>query len=365
MGNTYSSDEVGGRMAGSFFGLIGCIVASVVFPPAAGLAVAAGMANTGYAIVDCATAKQDKPNKPGDFWRGVGGHLTLNGAAEIGVQAGDRGRGFEVKPYYGDRVEIERKREEKERRETQQKFEMIVAKNKGIKILTDQFDHNIRKYGYVDIEKVVSKMTSQQLKTYLKENQTFYEYATCLFETGYIRKFTGTFKEPINFSYKMIEITHTEAGKRHIQQIYVIRRDLAGIPKAGIVSHSALLLKSISNHYYILEYGVESDPNKVTLREIPKCSVDENKLNDGVNKWSKQKTGENIRSKNIYVEEIHQKMKEIVSPHNYEIDVWNCHVAQENTRRALGIKVENPYSLNPTGIYQEAIKYREHAMDPK
>ena len=28
---------------------------------------------------------------------------------------------------------------------------------------------------------------------------------------------------------------------------------------------------------------------------------------------------------------------------DYNIANWNCHMAQENTRRSLGLKVRNPY----------------------
>lgn len=45
-------------------------------------------------------------------------------------------------------------------------------------------------------------------------------------------------------------------------------------------------------------------------------------------------------------------MLRVVKGHKYELLNWNCHMAQENTRRALGLRVDNPYN---DGDYDHAI----------
>jgi len=38
-------------------------------------------------------------------------------------------------------------------------------------------------------------------------------------------------------------------------------------------------------------------------------------------------------------------MEDIVKDQKYNIMSWNCHMAQEKTRKAVGLKVKNKYNL--------------------
>ena len=84
-----------------------------------------------------------------------------------------------------------------------------------------------------------------------------------------------------------------------VEKGFVIRRDLhpynIDIPHYGGVAHSAWLLKT-TNGWKILEYGVESNPNGVTLRNINinRQSDDFTKFTDGNFTWTKQKYGSSL-----------------------------------------------------------------------
>src|SRR5581483_1197920 len=53
-----------------------------------------------------------------------------------------------------------------------------------------------------------------------------------------------------------------------MNKVYVIIRNLNDIPKIGTLAHFGLLLQTNSGHSHTLEYGVETNPNKVTLTNL-------------------------------------------------------------------------------------------------
>ena len=127
-----------------------------------------------------------------------------------------------------------------------------------------------------------------------------------------------------------------------IARLYVIRCKLGGFLKIGQVSHSALLLQTKDNKYYILEYGVDSkhvvDCYKIELQHPNSTTIRYNGT-----KWSKQQIGEKLPTCQT-IESVTNVMKRVVAQKSdYNIANWNCHMAQENTRRSLGLKVKKPY----------------------
>ena len=140
-----------------------------------------------------------------------------------------------------------------------------------------------------------------------------------------------------------------------IKKIYVIRRNLfftnVKLPKVGPIAHSALLLEDINNKYSILEYGVESNPNGVTLRDI---NINEYFTNDnftefseGNNKWYKQEYGNDISNRNCPVTNniLKDIMTDYANQSEYNLLKHNCHMSQEYVRNAIGLTVDHSYTF--------------------
>jgi hypothetical protein len=110
--------------------------------------------------------------------------------------------------------------------------------------------------------------------------------------------------------------------------------------------HSALLIQTTNKNYYILEYGNNSK-SKVELRNVS-ITIQNNIFIDDEYTWNiEQDQHEDIslESKKITIKKIKNIMENIVKDQKYNIFSWNCHMAQEKTRKAVGLKVKNKYNL--------------------
>ncbi len=176
-------------------------------------------------------------------------------------------------------------------------------------------------------------------------DQKFREVKECVFVDKYasaIMTFGGLVVMPTNyvkvppipFQPKIVS-PPTETNK-----ILVIRRNLHNVPmKAGSIAHSAIL-QIYNGKSYILEYG----PKGVEQREINVQNLDQlNEFEEKGEKWSKQMIGNNISQE--YEPQTLKKIMENVTKArgDYHLNNNNCHMAQEETRKALGLDVENPY----------------------
>jgi len=59
--------------------------------------------------------------------------------------------------------------------------------------------------------------------------------------------------------------------------------------------------------------------------------------------WKVQEQGQAL-DRQMMPDEIRSIMESHVHIGKYNIHEWNCHLAQEKTRRALGLKVDAPYN---------------------
>lgn len=123
-----------------------------------------------------------------------------------------------------------------------------------------------------------------------------------------------------------------------VARVHVIRRSLSALPgKAGAVAHSGLLLVTASGQRSILEYGVDVGNGKRGTALRPLGPGEEL---DGA--WTQQQLG--AAPDGSYSTD---DMKTIMESHagkgGYNMHSHNCHMAQEATRRAVGIHVDQPY----------------------
>lgn len=133
-----------------------------------------------------------------------------------------------------------------------------------------------------------------------------------------------------------------------VKRLYVIRTKLSYIPKIGKLCHSALLLETEKGDFYILEFGVGMT-HVVYCYKIPQKDSNSSFIivssydKKEIIKWDKQKLGVSLPTCQT-IESIHNVMKKVVAKRKkYNLLNWNCHMAQENTRRSLGLKVNKPY----------------------
>lgn len=134
--------------------------------------------------------------------------------------------------------------------------------------------------------------------------------------------------------------------EEEIDYIYEIKRKLYNMKfKVGIFSHSALLLQTKNNNYFILEYGSGNDINRNSIF-MYKVNIDKDEYVFNhviINKyvWSKRKQSKILNKKTIY--DAYNIMNSIMSKHPYSVYRWNCHMAQQITRKKLGAKVPIKY----------------------
>ncbi len=128
-----------------------------------------------------------------------------------------------------------------------------------------------------------------------------------------------------------------------VTEIHVIKRQLYNFHiKTSIFCHSALLLKTI-NKYFILEYGSGSKElkNRVLLREIKPIQVKKYSVLEEDFAWDK-KDGRTLKEPmNISI--IYDMMQKNMTNKKYNVYYWNCHMAQERTRKELGLDVPIKY----------------------
>ena len=137
-------------------------------------------------------------------------------------------------------------------------------------------------------------------------------------------------------------------SKNIIKKVYVITCKLTYTPKIGKLCHSGILLQTEENEFYILEYGVGMN-HVIYLYKIQNVNDNSNfiiaksydkKLDV---RWEKQKIGSSLNSCQT-INSVQNIMERIISKRKkYNLLNWNCHMAQENTRRSLGLIVKNPY----------------------
>ena len=151
------------------------------------------------------------------------------------------------------------------------------------------------------------------------------------------------------------------AEKDYIDKIHLIKRKLSLVNEEfnmlpdmnknkkyikEYFCHSGLLIETINKNYYILEYGNNSK-SKVELRNVS-ITIQNNTFIDDEYTWDiEQDQHEDIslESKKITIKKIKKIMEDIVKDQKYNIMSWNCHMAQEKTRKAIGLKVKNKYNL--------------------
>jgi hypothetical protein len=128
-----------------------------------------------------------------------------------------------------------------------------------------------------------------------------------------------------------------------VTHIYVIKRQLYNFHiKTTLFCHSALLLKTLDK-YFILEYGSGGKElkNKVLLREIKSIQVKKYSVLEENYSWDK-KHGRILKNP-MHISNIYNMMQQNMNKRNYNVYYWNCHMAQERTRKQLGLDVPVKY----------------------
>jgi len=98
----------------------------------------------------------------------------------------------------------------------------------------------------------------------------------------------------------------------------------------GSVAHSALILETHDGQKMLLEYMGDS---QVHMKDFQPDGYD----------WKIQEHGQAL-DKQMTPDEIRSIMESQVRTEKYNIHSHNCHLAQEKTRRAIGLKVDQPYN---------------------
>jgi hypothetical protein len=130
-----------------------------------------------------------------------------------------------------------------------------------------------------------------------------------------------------------------------VTEIYVIKRKLYDFHvKTTLFCHSGLLLKT-KDKYFILEYGSGSNElkNDCILREIKSMQVKKYSVLEEDYIWDK-KHGRVLKSP-IHISNIFDMMQKNVMKRKYNVYYWNCHMAQEKTRKQLGLDVPVKYEF--------------------
>jgi hypothetical protein len=142
---------------------------------------------------------------------------------------------------------------------------------------------------------------------------------------------------PVPFIQRQPRFTSTASDP--VARVHVIRRNLQAFPfKAGAVAHSGLLLVTEKGQRCILEYGIDTGNGKrgTVLRPVAEGEA-------LYPLWTQQEVGA-APDGSFSVEDVKAIMEGHGSQKAYDIQSHNCHLAQEATRRSLGIKVEQPYA---------------------
>ena len=144
----------------------------------------------------------------------------------------------------------------------------------------------------------------------------------------------------------IVSIKHLQtkkASNNHVIQVSVIRRRLNFTGShgngRGFFSHTGLLLTTKEKKQYILEYGVPTEIVRLykiddSIKYIKTFEIEGNNWTILTNE---------IPIKMRTPTEWKDKMTDIAMEKQYSVIKWNCHMAQENTRTAMGICVNDPY----------------------
>jgi hypothetical protein len=145
----------------------------------------------------------------------------------------------------------------------------------------------------------------------------------------------------------------------HVDRIFVIRRTLTGDAaiKRGDLAHSALLLRTKDENWYVLEFMRDSNvyltrTEQQVVQEHTKESWAEVKLkgryfrslvgeDPPIEKqlvWTRQLKGESIEAK-FTPQQLKEQMEAVVKKYSL-LKGEHCHKAQEHLRKSLGLKVD-------------------------
>lgn len=151
----------------------------------------------------------------------------------------------------------------------------------------------------------------------------------------------------VGFNPRPITFLPQPVPSNVVDKLYVIRRGLGGIAvKSGCLAHSGLLLQTRDGNHHIVEYGANHEnKNEVILKRVNLSDSNAQTFKDDTYNWSKQVNGVNL-SRKLSPEDIKSVMEDVTKTNNYNLKNWNCHMAQEKTRRSLGLPVDNSYKLN-------------------
>ena len=130
--------------------------------------------------------------------------------------------------------------------------------------------------------------------------------------------------------------------------LFVVRRnlDIPGKPRVGVLAHSAVLLKTEKEEFYLLEYLGDSNAhlNRVTFTvnednddhlivKMNGYSTSTKKMQPYL--WTRQKIGVKLDGSKSAAE-----LKKLMQGQMKEYSVWkseHCHAAQERLRKKLGV----------------------------
>jgi hypothetical protein len=327
MGNNYSNDELNGRMAGNFLTMLGFGIVAVICPPAAPLCVGGAIASNTYTIIDAATSKRDKDDKPGDFASGCLSRIFLDGKLQAGgsYREGDKMPQPHITTIGHDVI---KEREQREDKIKIQQIEINMIKKEDQNKINTQIKNSNFKVDYFDV-----------WKSYINNNTTKFSKSNEIKTYNFIEYNINEKNDVKSFTKDMI----CKKDDPVVERIYVIRRKLDDLPVfLGWMAHSGLLLKTKDGRWFICEYGVEVNQNEVSLYEVKNIDRTSNNFTHNKRKWKKQICGSNIE-KEISISSVKDTMKTFTGKHSYSKILWNCHMAQENTREKLGLKVDNKY----------------------
>ncbi len=148
----------------------------------------------------------------------------------------------------------------------------------------------------------------------------------------------------LNNNYSDSEIvSETNVEPDMVTEIYVIKRKLYNFNiKTTLFCHSGLLLKTIDK-YFILEYGSGSKElkNRVLLRQIKPMQVKKYSVLEENYTWDK-KHGRVLKTP-MHISKVYEMMEKNMLNKKYNVYYWNCHMAQERTRKQLGLDVPIKY----------------------
>lgn len=118
-----------------------------------------------------------------------------------------------------------------------------------------------------------------------------------------------------------------------VVNVKVVRRSLAGVPVAvGAIAHSALLLTTRNGQRHIVEYLADSKVHVTNVSDSNLSSV-----------WAEQAVGQ-VPDRAFSVDDVRTIMDTHTKGEKYNVHTHNCHLSQQRTRKAMGLRVENPYN---------------------